>query len=344
MDVAEADAGAALAGGSLLLPRIQQPLHHLLRHAGAVVGDVDDDIVPVPAGHNGDLAVPVGIGHAVVDGVFQDGLDNELDGVELLHAVPGLNGGGELVLVAHLLNGEIVAGMLQLIGNGDDVAAPAQGDPEEPGQGGEHHRGLVGAAVLRHPHHGVQGVIEEVGIDLGLKHIQLAASLLLLLAHHVVHQVAQGGDHGAHGVAQVLHFVGAAHVEVHLLLAGLQLLDGPVQLLYRGSDPLGQSQVHEHQQKDGEEHDEEEEEHQLAVVAPQVFRRHHAHQLPAGVAHGLDGHLPPLALEGLRMDAVGVGGGVQVVLLQKPRVDELLAGMVDDLAAVVDEIEVAAGV
>ena len=44
------------------------------------------------------------------------------------------------------------------------------------------------------------------------------------------------------------------------------------------------------------------------------------------------------------MDAVGVGGGVQIVLLQKPRVDELLAGMVDDLAAVVDEIEVAAGV
>ncbi len=113
---------------------IQETLHHLLRHAGAVVRNFDEDVSSVPEGPDGDFPVSVGIGHAVIDGVFQNGLDDELDGAEALHAVLRRNGGGEFVFIAHFLDGEVVAGMLQLVPDGDDVAAPAQGDPEQAGQ------------------------------------------------------------------------------------------------------------------------------------------------------------------------------------------------------------------
>ena len=63
------------------------------------------------------------------------------------------------------------------------------------------------------------------------------------------------------------------------------------------------------------------EQQKLAVVVPQCLHRHHAHQLPAGVAHGLDRHLPPLGLELLRVRPVGVGRGGQIVLLLQARVD-----------------------
>ena len=138
----------------------------------------------------------------------------------------------------------------------------------------------------------------------------------------------------------MLHLRGTAHVEIHIVPPGLQVLDRPVQLLHRRRDPLGEPQVHEHQQEDGKQHHEQEKQHQLAVIAPKALPGHHGHQLPARVAHGLDRHLPALALELLFVAAVGIAGG-QVVLLLEPRVDELLAGVVDDLAAVVDEIEVA---
>ena len=129
----------------------------------------------------------------------------------------------------------------------------------------------------------------------------------------------------------MLHLVGTVYRKVYGLLPGLQLLHRQIQLLHGGSDPGGEAQVYEHQQKDGKYHHKKEEQQQLAVIVPQVFRRHHTHQLPAGVAHGLYRHLPPPALKGLVMAAVGVGGGGTVVLLQQSRVNQLLPGVVNNL-------------
>ena len=339
MDIAESDPGA-LGPRHCRSRRVQQPFHHILRHAGTIVRHLNHHITAVPEGADVNLSVPVGIGHAVVDGVFQHRLDDQLDGIELLHAVFGLNIGGELVLVAHLLNGEVMPGMLQLVGNGDHAGPPAQGDPEEAGQGGEHHHRILGPAVFRHPHHGVQGIVQEVGIDLGLQHIQFTAALLLFLLNNVIHQMAHGGDHGLNGVAQVFHLIGAAHIKVRHLLSGLQSLDRPVQLFHRGGDPAGQPEVDKDQQIHGKEHHKQEEQDDLSVVVPQRRGGHHRHQLPAGVSHGLDRHLPRLSLKFLRMGAVGISGSGQVVFLQEPGVNELLTGVVNDLSAAVRQIEI----
>ena len=142
----------------------------------------------------------------------------------------------------------------------------------------------------------------------------------------------------------MFHLVGAAHIEIRHLLSGLQSLDRPVQLFHRGGDPPGQPEVHKNQQIHGKEHHEQEEQDQLSVVVPQRRGGHHRHQLPAGVSHGLDRHLPRLPLERLRMGAVGILGGGQIVFLQEPCVNELLAGMINDLTAAVRQIQIALGV
>ena len=85
MYVAKADARALAAGDGGGRGRGEEPFHQLLRHPGAVVGDLDQHIPVLPEGPNADFPVAVGVGHAVVDGVFQDGLDDELEGVESLY-------------------------------------------------------------------------------------------------------------------------------------------------------------------------------------------------------------------------------------------------------------------
>ena len=78
----------------------------------------------------------------------------------------------------------------------------------------------------------------------------------------------------------------------------------------------------------------------LTVIVPQRLRRHHAHQLPAGVAHCFHRHLPALGVENLRMRPVGIPGGRQVVFLLQARIEKLLTGVVDDLSVSVDQVEI----
>ena len=174
----------------------------------------------------------------MINGIFQNGLDDELQRIEGFHLVLRRYFSGEFVFITHFLDGEIVAGVLQLVGDGDDVAATAQRDAEKAGQRGDHDHGILCSTIFCHPHHAVQRVVKEVGVDLGLKNIQLTAALLLLLLNNVVHQVAHCGNHGADGVTQVLHLIGAAYVKVHILLPGLQFFHSPFQLFHRCRNPF----------------------------------------------------------------------------------------------------------
>ena len=234
-------------------------------------------------------------------------------------------------------------GVFQLVLEGDDALAPAQGDAEEPCQRGDHLDGLVIPACLGHPDDRIQGIVEEMGVDLGLEHLQLAAALLPLLLDDVVHQVAHGGHHGADGVAQPLHLIAARlFFNLHVLLARLQLLDGVLQPPDGVGDIGGDAEIEEGQQEGGEEQQGHAEQQRLLRARGQVIRRYHAHQLPAGVAHGLDRDLSAAALKGLPPGAVPVGGGRPVILLLEPGIDQLLSGVVDQLPVPVDEVEISA--
>ena len=182
-----------------------------------------------------------------------------------------------------------------------------------------------------------------MGVDLGVEHLQLAAALLLLLLDDVVHQVAQGGHHGADGPAEPLHLVAAAlHVHLHSLPACLQLLHRLVQAADGVGDVCGHPEVEEGHQEGGEQQQGQPKEQYRVRLPPQRGTGRNPHQLPAGVPHRLDRHLPGLPLEALLVGAVGVARRRHVVLLQQPRVDELLPGVIDQLPLPADQIYVPA--
>ena len=232
-------------------------------------------------------------------------------------------------------------GVLQLIRQRDDAAAAAERDAEEPRQCRQHDDGLLRAAVFGHPHDAIEGIIQEVGVDLALQDVELAAALFLLLLQDVVHQMAHGGDHRLDGTAQVGDLVGAAYIKVHRFPPLFQLPHGAVQLFHRGGDPFRKAEIDKDQKEDGEEHHEHGEPQKLAEIIPQRFLRDDADQLPAGVAHRFDGDLTALRMEGLGVGAVGVACGGEVIFLLQAGIDELLPGVVDDLAVAIDEVEVA---
>ena len=101
MDVAHADAGAA--GAHVRAVFVQQGSGDLGPHAEPVVRAVDNQVVPFAAGIDRNEAVVLRRGHAVVNGVFQDGLDNELEGIQPLCAGLGGDFGFKLVFEADLL-------------------------------------------------------------------------------------------------------------------------------------------------------------------------------------------------------------------------------------------------
>ena len=113
----------------------------------------------------------------MIDGVFNDRLHHQLDRLAAERFSVGADLARELVLKAHLLDGHIVAGVLKLLPYGDEGAAPREGDAEQPRQRGDHHDGVVIAVVFDHPDDRIEGVVEKMGVDLGLEHVQLGFAL-----------------------------------------------------------------------------------------------------------------------------------------------------------------------
>ena len=181
-----------------------------------------------------------------------------------------------------------------------------------------------------------------MGVDLGLEHLQFRAPLLRLLLDDVVHQVVHGGHHGPDGSAQVLHLIAPPLLDLHVVPAGLQLLDGLLQTADGVRDMGGDPEIQKGHQEDGEQQQRQSKQDHLVGVRLQILHRHHTHQLPAGVAHGLNSHLPLPPLKALPVAPVGVARRRPVVLLQQAGVDQLLPRVIDQLAGAVDEIEVTA--
>ena len=71
------------------------------------------------------------------------------------------------------------------------------------------------------------------------------------------------------------------------------------------------------------------------------LHRHDSHQLPAGIAHRFDRHIPDLALIGLPAVAIAVTGSSPEIFLHLPRVDQLHLRVVDQLSARTHQIKVA---
>ena len=106
--------------------------------------------------------------HAVVDGVLDDGLEGDFVAQVLRAVLLNVKMIGKLLLVAHALDLQIALGVLHLAADGDQLVPLADADTEQPRQGVDHHHGFRVLPLLAHPGNGIQGIIQEVGVDLRL--------------------------------------------------------------------------------------------------------------------------------------------------------------------------------
>ena len=167
---------------------VQQGGRHLRRHTQPVVGHINVHIVPFPPDTHRDAAVIVLGGHAVVDGIFQKGLDDQLQAVKA-HGIRLTDDfKGEFVLVTDALDGHVVARVVQLAVQRDHPLAPAQRDAEQPSQRRDHADGILVAATFGEPDHRVQRVIQKMRFHLFLKRAELRLSFQLLFLHQPFHE------------------------------------------------------------------------------------------------------------------------------------------------------------
>ena len=101
-------------------------------------------------------------------GIFQQRLEGQLGNPVFLHILVNLKMGLETVGKALLHNLHIVPGQLQLLPQGDDGRALVDALPQIFGQGVYHPHRIGILVVQNHPFDDVQGVVQEMGLDLGL--------------------------------------------------------------------------------------------------------------------------------------------------------------------------------
>ena len=104
--------------------------------------------------------------------------------------------------------------MTDLVPDGNDGPSVADTDPQEAGQLADHVNSTLVMASLDHPDHRVQGIVEEMGIDLGLEGVQLTPSLFLLLRKDVLHQLIDLLNGGPERPAQVFHLLRASDIDL----------------------------------------------------------------------------------------------------------------------------------
>ena len=205
IDILDADAGAVTR-------LILQEGRDLLRlHADAVVRDDEQNIIPV--GLYGDFNV-AGIDHQiqpVIDGIFNDGLQGDLVAVVIQAPRVHVKFIGELVFVAVLLDLEIALGVLDLLGDGDELVAAADADAEQPRQCMDHLDSIGVFAALTHPGDGIQRIVEKMRVDLRLQRLELCLAQDNFLLADGGHKLLDAAYHVAEGVREVLHLPRAAH-------------------------------------------------------------------------------------------------------------------------------------
>ena len=144
----------------------------------------------------------------MVQGVLHQGLEGQFREAHRLQAGVHLNSIVQNVLVTGLLNLEVAAHMLLLFPQGNDVLPPAQGVAEEVGQVGHHLHRRLGPVRLNQPDDGIHGVVQEMGVDLGLQQRQLRFAQAGLLLGDLLNLGVDPGDHLLHPLAEGTDFIG----------------------------------------------------------------------------------------------------------------------------------------
>ena len=112
--------------------------------------------------------------------------------------------------------------MFDFLMDGDPIFAAAQGNSEETREGFHDFDNLLRLIGLRHPYNRIQGIVEKVGIDLGLQRFQLSFLEILLFPHLRIQQISDFARHNieAHRDTEGIYFEVQNGAEFIPVLAG----------------------------------------------------------------------------------------------------------------------------
>ena len=246
---------------------------------------------------------------------------------------------GKLVFVPVFLNLQIAFGVLDLPGNGDQLVALADADAEQPGQRVDHLHRIGVFAPLAHPRDGIQRVVEKMRVDLGLQRLQLGLAQVDLLLPHGGHQLLDAHHHVPEGGGQLPHLPGAVHLLIGELVGVLfKALHLPRQILQRAGDDARQQGRRQKSRRQHRQHDDNGHLRQLRHVAVDLLVHvADAHHPPRAALHGLNAVNDAVFLKSIVFGGGQTGG----VLAFQPRVNQLLLGMIDQIALLVQQKAVA---
>ena len=254
MDVAHA---VAVVIGGLQRSRHDAP-ERLLRHAGPVILDGDHERGAVQGGADPDGPLLVGLQHdPVQDGVLDERLCDELEDRAVQQLLRHVDLQAYGVLVAHVLDLDVRAGVLDLVAEPHRVFPAAKAQLVEARQSVDHRPYLLRLVFQRHPVDQVEGVVEEMGIDLCLQRLELELLHLFSQAVLLVDELLDLGDHDVEALGKLADLVPVLRPERdgeiavdHFFHARHEVLEPPC----RGA---GHDEGEEHAQRDDEEEHEE---------------------------------------------------------------------------------------
>ncbi len=276
----------------------------------------------------------------VVDCILHNRLDDELDRRQILHTLFQGDGELKLVLVADLLDDQVVADMLKLLGKGDDVPTLADGDSEELCQGGDHLDHSLGIVLLCHPDYRIEGVVQEVWVDFCLQCIKFELAFHLLAGDNIIHQLPDAFDHHCKGLGQGSNLLVASHCRRSGEVSAFHAVHQSVELPDRAAYVRRNHTCQNNGDDDAESQDDKHDGGVLIKSGHQLVHECHPDDSPTCVVDRIDDDksLPSLEGVGERTENILLGG--VEVLVEQIGVDQLLVWVVHDLAVVVDEIYV----
>ena len=166
------------------------------------------------------------------DGVLHQGLQHHLGHDTVLVPLVHIDLAHEPILEPDLLNVQILPHQLQLILQGDQLAAGDTG-PQQRRQIRGHIGDLRDVVGHTQPFHAVQRVVEEVGVQLSLQHPQLRLRQLPLPLDGPLQILAVLLGHAVEAGGQTPQLVGAVQIQLHIVVAPLRLPHGVVQRVHR---------------------------------------------------------------------------------------------------------------
>ena len=206
--------------------------------------------MPDVFGGDADAAALIPVLDAVVEGVLDQGLQDEPGNREMAALFGEFEGADELITVADFLNDAVLPGVVVFLFQGNEAVAGGKASPEQFGKGGNHGDDIILTAFGGHPDDRIQGVIEKMRVDLALKGFEIAFPELAMFFFVERQQVTYRFYHDVEILGEGADFIVIGYGNGNVEAPFLDLLDRFTQVSDRFENPGGDEAAEGEKQDD----------------------------------------------------------------------------------------------